>query len=145
MQLEIVLQHKNPGVETIRPDDTVGHLVRRLADLRIGALVVSSDGSTVSGIVSERDVVRHLADEGAAVLDGPVSAIMTTSVQCAPPNATTADLMGLMTESRIRHVPVLDEAEAMIGIVSIGDVVKSRLGELQEERDALIQYVTIGG
>lgn len=145
MQLEIVLQHKNPGVETIRPDDTVAHLVRRLADLRIGALVVSSDGSTVSGIVSERDIVRHLADDGAAVLDRPVSAIMTTSVQCAPPNATTADLMGLMTESRIRHVPVLDEAETMIGIVSIGDVVKSRLGELQEERDALIQYVTIGG
>ena len=78
-------------------------------------------------------------------MQGPVSAIMTGSVQCARPSATTRDLMSLMTESRIRHVPVVDDDDVMIGIVSIGDVVKSRLGELEEERDALMQYVTIGG
>ena len=145
MKLEIVLQNKGAEVETIRPDDTVAHLVQRLAQLRIGALVVSSDGSTVEGIASERDIIRRLASDGPGILNGPVSAIMTSTVTCAPPNATTRDLMGLMTESRIRHVPVLDADEQMIGIVSIGDVVKSRLGELEYERDALVQYVTIGG
>ena len=74
----------------------------------------------------------------------PVSTIMTPTVTCAPPSATTGDLMGLMTESRIRHVPVLDDDEHMVGIVSIGDVVKSRLGELEDERDALVEYVTVG-
>jgi CBS domain-containing protein len=145
MKLEIVLQNKGGDVETIRPDDSVAHLVQRLSALRIGALVVSTDGSAVEGIVSERDVVRRLASDGPKILDGPVSEIMTTSVTCAPPNATTSDLMGLMTQSRIRHVPVLDDNETMIGIVSIGDVVKSRMGELELDREALINYVTIGG
>ena len=107
-------------------------------------LVVSDDGQTVVGIVSERDVVRHLATGGAAILEQPVSSIMTPTVTCAPPSATTADLMGLMTTSRVRHVPVLDTDEHIIGIVSIGDVVKSRLGELEEERNALVEYVNVG-
>ena len=145
MRLEIVIQHKESGVETVRPDDTVESLVQKLNEKRIGAAVVSADGQTVQGIVSERDVVRHLASGGVDILQGPVSAIMTGSVQCARPSATTRDLMSLMTDSRIRHVPVVDDEDVMIGIVSIGDVVKSRLGELEEERDALMQYVTIGG
>jgi CBS domain-containing protein len=145
MRLEIVIQGKTAGVETVAPDDTVENLLQLLNTRRIGAAVVSSDGRRVQGIVSERDIVRHLATDGPSILQGPVSAIMTSSVQCARPQATTRDLMALMTDSRIRHVPVVDDEDTMIGIVSIGDVVKSRLGELEEERDALMQYVTIGG
>lgn len=144
MKLEYVLKNKGDRVETIAPDATVADLVARLGELNIGALVVSADGRTVAGIASERDVVRQLAVEGAAVLDRPVAAIMTATVTCAPPDATTGDLMGLMTQSRVRHVPVLDDAEQMIGIVSIGDVVKSRLGELEWENTALVEYIHVG-
>jgi CBS domain-containing protein len=145
MKLEIVLQHKGSDVETIRPDETVATLIQRLAQRKIGALVVSGDGAAVEGIVSERDVITRLASDGPGILSGPVSAIMTRTVTCAPLNARTRDLMGLMTNSRIRHVPVLDDAEQLVGIVSIGDVVKSRMGELEYERDALVHYVTVGG
>ena len=144
MKLEHVLQSKGNAVETVRPSATVTELLAKLAQFNIGALVVSDDGQTVVGIVSERDVVRHLATGGAASLEQPVSSIMTPTVTCAPPSATTADLMGLMTTSRVRHVPVLDSDEHIIGIVSIGDVVKSRLGELEEERNALVEYVNVG-
>ena len=89
-------------------------------------------------------MVRHLADHGAGALEQPVYEIMTANVTCAPPSATTRDLMGLMTDSRVRHVPVLDEERAALGIVSIGDVVKSRLGELEDERQALVDYVNVG-
>ena len=145
MQLDLVLQNKGDGVETIAPDALVSDLVARLTELKIGALVVSTDGQLVEGIVSERDVVKQLGREGASVMDGPVSAIMTATVTCAPLSAKTSDLMELMTHSRIRHVPVLDEDRKLVGIVSIGDVVKSRLGELEDERNALVQYVHVGG
>jgi CBS domain-containing protein len=145
MKLEFVLQAKGEGVETTLPTKPVSELIERLTDLKIGAMVVSTDGRKVEGIVSERDVVKHIRRDGTGILDGPVSAIMTPTVQCAPMTATTADMMDLMTHSRIRHVPVLNEDQEMIGIVSIGDIVKSRLGELQDERDALVQYVTVGG
>lgn len=144
MKLEHLLANKGNAVETIRPDATVAELVAKLAEFNIGALVVSEDGRTVVGIASERDVVRHLVTSGGAILEQPVATLMTPMVTCAPPSATTADLMGMMTESRVRHVPVLDADEVMVGIVSIGDVVKSRLGELQDERDALVEYVQVG-
>ena len=145
MKLDQVLDNKGSQVETIRPDESVGDLIKRLTDRRIGALVVSEDGKSVLGMASERDVVNRLVSDGPGVLERPVSSIMTTTITCTPVSATTADLMELMTNSRIRHVPVIDEDENLIGIVSIGDVVKSRLGELKDERDALIQYVTVGG
>ena len=145
MKLDKVLGHKGSTVETIRPDQTVRDLVQRLTERRIGALVVSQDGQRVLGMASERDVVNRLVSDGPTILDSPVSAIMTTTITCTPVTATTADLMELMTNSRIRHVPVVDDDENLIGLVSIGDVVKSRLGELKDERDALIQYVTVGG
>ncbi len=144
MKLEHVLQNKGSEVETIAPDATVTELVAKLAEFNIGALVVSEDGRSVSGIVSERDVVRHLAANGAEAMGQPISSIMTATVTCAPPSATTADLMSLMTDSRVRHIPVLDEDQLMLGIVSIGDVVKSRLGELEDERNALVEYVNVG-
>ena len=145
MKLDKVLDHKGSAVETIRPDQTVRELVERLTERRIGALVVSEDGQSVLGMASERDVVSRITSDGPAILESPVSAIMTTTITCTPVSATTADLMELMTNSRIRHVPVVDDDENLIGLISIGDVVKSRLGELEDERDALIQYVTVGG
>lgn len=145
MKLENVLHNKGDGVETISPDATVAELVTKLTEMKIGALVVSADGIKIAGIVSERDIVKNLARQGPHMLDTPVSEIMTPTVQCAPQSARTVDMMELMTHSRIRHVPVLDDDQNMVGIVSIGDVVKSRLGELEYERDALVQYITVGG
>lgn len=145
MKLENVLQNKGDGVETISPDATVSELVSKLTEMKIGALVVSPDGNKIAGIVSERDIVKNLAERGPNMLDTLVSEIMTPTVQCAPQGAKTVDMMELMTQSRIRHVPVLDEDQSMVGIVSIGDVVKSRLSELEYERDALVQYITVGG
>ena len=133
--------HAKPtqSVVTISPDATVRELVALLAEHNVGALVVSQDGERVSGIVSERDVVRRLHDDE-AVLDSPVSAIMTSEVRtCAAEDGLT-DLMQTMTEHRIRHVPVV-AGERLTGIISIGDVVKSRIGELEFERDQLDSYV----
>jgi CBS domain-containing protein len=142
MKLETILNTKGREIAKIASTASVRELLAELAARRIGALVVSDDGDLVAGMVSERDVVRELAAQGAAVLDLPVSAIMSRIVQCAPPDAKVTDVMALMTERRVRHIPVVDEHGAMVGLVSIGDVVKNRLGELEGERDALIQYVT---
>lgn len=142
MKLDVILNFKGREVAMIRPDATVTELLAELAARRIGALVVSGDGIGVDGMVSERDVVRELAARGSEVLQAPVSEIMSTVVQCAPPSAAVTDIMGLMTERRVRHIPVIGEDGSIVGLVSIGDVVKNRLGELEGERDALIQYVT---
>jgi len=142
MKLDIILNGKGHEVATIRPDASVTELLRELATRRIGAMVVSANGLTVDGMVSERDVVRELALLGPAVIDAPVASIMTTVVQCAPATAAVTDIMALMTDRRIRHVPVVDDQGVLVGLVSIGDVVKNRLGELEGERNALIQYVT---
>ena len=111
-----------------------------LAEHRIGAAVVS-EGDGIAGIVSERDVVRHLGDDGGALLDQPVSAIMTADVVTCGPETAVEDLARTMTERRIRHVPVVDAEGALVGIVSIGDVVKSRISELESERDDLVGYI----
>lgn len=140
MRIQDVIHAKaSQEVVTIAPDATVRELVGLLAEHNVGALVVSDDGEQVSGIVSERDVVRRLhADTG--VLDTAVSEIMTADVRtCAGEDALT-DLMQLMTEHRIRHVPVVADGR-LTGIISIGDVVKNRIGELEFERDQLDSYV----
>ncbi len=142
MKLDIILNGKGHEVATIAPSATVNDLLAILSAKRIGACVVSRDGNAVDGMVSERDVVRHLVLTGPSILDGPVSAIMSTVVQCAPPNAAVTDIMALMTERRVRHIPVVDDDGTLVGIVSIGDVVKNRLGELEGERNALFEYVT---
>ncbi len=141
MKIDIILNGKGRDVATIHPTATVTQLLSTLAERRIGALVVSVSGTTVDGMVSERDIVRELALRGPSVLDAPVSEIMTTVVQCAPPNTPVTDIMALMTERRVRHIPVVDDEGTIVGLVSIGDVVKNRLGELEGERDALIEYV----
>ncbi len=128
-------------VITVQPEASVRDLLRTLAEHNIGAVVVSTDGASVDGIVSERDIVRRLAgSEGDAVLDGAVSAIMTSDVQTCRPDMPVDELRAVMTERRIRHVPVVSEGR-LTGIISIGDVVKSSLDQLQFERDQLDSYV----
>jgi CBS domain-containing protein len=141
MRITDVLRGKGTNVVTVRPDSPVTELLDLLAHHGVGALVVSSDGVTVEGIVSERDVVRRLQRDGADMLGNPVSEIMTVEVHTAEPHADLEDLMRLMTERRFRHVPVLVDG-SLAGIVSIGDVVKKRIDELQDERDQLTAYIT---
>jgi CBS domain-containing protein len=140
MRIKDVIHAKgSQAVVTIGPDASVRELVALLAEHNVGALVVSEDGERVAGIVSERDVVRRLHDDD-GVLDTAVSSIMTADVHtCAAEDALT-DLMQAMTEHRVRHVPVVADGR-LTGIISIGDVVKNRIGELEFERDQLDSYV----
>ena len=144
MRINDVLQAKgvasSDSVVTISPDATVRELVDLLAEHNIGAVVVSTGDEPVAGIVSERDVVRGLV-EGVDVLDASIASIMTTQVRTVKPDESVHDLMRLMSEHRVRHVPVVAD-QALLGIVSIGDVVKSRIGELEFERDQLSSYVS---
>jgi CBS domain-containing protein len=135
-----LIKRKGSAVTSAPPDTTVATLLDLLAEHRIGAVVVSADGG-VDGIVSERDVVRALRTAGAALLDAPISSVMTADVVVTAPGDTVEDLMRLMTERRIRHVPVVTDGGRMAGIISIGDVVKSRIDELEADRDQLIGYI----
>ena len=140
MRINDVLASKGSAeVITITPDASVRELLGLLAEHNVGAVVVSADGQAVDGIVSERDVVRSLHDDE-SILDGAVSTIMTSEVQTCEPSTPLDDLRMLMTQRRIRHVPVVS-AGRLTGIISIGDVVKSSLDQLQFERDQLDSYV----
>ena len=140
MKIKDVIHPKgNQAVVTIGPEATVRELVALLAEHNVGALVVSEDGERVDGIVSERDVVRRLHQD-ATVLDHAVSAIMTADVRTCAGDDGLTELMQTMTEHRIRHVPVVADGR-LTGIISIGDVVKNRIGELEFERDQLDHYV----
>jgi CBS domain-containing protein len=140
MRIVDVLNAKpSHDVITINPEASVRELIALLAEHNVGALIVSSDGSTLEGIVSERDVVRRLHDDDAA-LDGTVSSIMTAVVETCDENSLLDDLMKTMTERRIRHVPVVKDG-TIAGIISIGDVVKHRIDQLEFERDQLDSYV----
>jgi len=135
----VLAAKQNRDVVTVHPDATVHELVALLAQHNIGALVVSHDGSSVDGIVSERDVVRRLGQDE-SVLDAQVSSIMSADVATCDGHQSTDDLMALMTARRFRHVPVVED-DRLVGIVSIGDVVKSRMADLEFERDQLDSYV----
>jgi CBS domain-containing protein len=140
MRINDVLRSKpRHDVVTITPDASIRDLVAALAQHNVGALIVSVDGTSVDGIVSERDVVRRLNDN-ISVLDQPVHTIMTPSVVTCEADDSVDKLMKQMTEHRIRHVPVVTVGK-LTGIISIGDVVKNRIGELEFERDQLDQYL----
>jgi CBS domain-containing protein len=141
MRISDLLRHKGSLVVTIRPEQPVTELLDLLATNGVGALVVSADGQTVDGIVSERDVVRRLQRFGPDLLSAPVSEIMTAHVRTCPPDTELEDLMRTMTNGGVRPVPVVDDAR-LVGIVSIGDAVKHRIDELQDERDQLTAYIT---
>jgi CBS domain-containing protein len=136
---DVIGSKSSKDVITISPDATVRDLIRLLSEHNVGALIVSGDGGAVDGIVSERDVVRHLLDSD-EILDGAVSAIMTVDVATAEPTTSLDEMRALMTERRIRHVPVMSDGRLM-GIVSIGDVVKAAMDQLEFERDQLDTYL----
>lgn len=141
VHVSVILERKGSDVVTIRPDAMLLQAAEAMSKHNIGALVVSPDDQTVVGIVSERDLVRDLARLGTGAVKRTVADVMSTDVTTCGPEATVDELMAAMTERRIRHVPILD-GEALAGIVSIGDVVKVRLDELEVEKQSLEQYVT---
>ena len=140
MKISTLLARKGSSVATIKRGATVGEVVEELASHGIGALIVSEDGEHIEGIVSERDVVRGLASSGDALLGLQVSSIMTEEVFSRGPDDDAETLMSIMTERRIRHVPIVED-DVLVGIVSIGDVVKSRIDELEKDRKELVDYI----
>jgi CBS domain-containing protein len=141
VQISQLLRRKGHEVATIDGSESVRAALALLAERGVGALVVSSDGRRVEGIVSERDVARGLHARGAALLTDPVSSLMTAEVHTCKAGARVNDLAQTMTDHRVRHVPVVDDDGRLIGIVSIGDVVKARLDELEDERKQLVDYI----
>ena len=142
MKIRSIISGKR--VETISASASVHDLVNSLNSHHVGALVVSNDGKKIDGIVSERDVVRAMPGKLDQLVAMHVRDIMTVEVHTCTPDSTIAELMTMMTELRIRHVPVVDEAGLLVSIVSIGDVVKNHVSELDSERQALRDYVASG-
>jgi CBS domain-containing protein len=140
MNVKSILARKGSDVVTITPSATLGEATAELRDHRVGALVVSTDGVHIEGILSERDVVRALAAHGGSTLGRAVSSAMSGDVHTCDPMDTVEELMAMMTERRIRHLPVTEDGRLQ-GIISIGDVVKSRLGQLEQENNQLYDYI----
>lgn len=143
LKVSTILERKGADVVTIHPDAMLLAATDALHKHGIGALVVSADGQTPDGMISERDIVRELARLGTGAVKRSVAEVMTSTLTTCAPDTTIDELMGLMTEQRIRHVPVMADGR-MCGIVSIGDVVKLRLDELEVEKQSLERYVTQG-
>lgn len=143
MHVERILKDKGSEVVTVAPDASIAEAIDVLNRRGIGALVVSADGDGVAGILSERDLVRALARQGSGLLDRRVSELMTSEVFTCEPGDTVEALMSHMTERRIRHIPVVDGGR-LVGVVSIGDVVKNRLEEMEHEAESLREYITRG-
>ena len=141
MLISEILKRKGNDVATTTPDSSIRSVVEILASRGIGALVVSADGSTIDGIISERDLVRGLGSEDTEVMERTAADLMTAEVACCSPTSTIDDLMNQMTQGRFRHVPVLDDG-SLAGIVSIGDIVNARLDELETERQHLTDYIS---
>lgn len=143
MKVSLLMTKKGSSeVATIAPDASVADAVRELSGRRIGALVVTSGDGRIGGIVSERDVVRRLGIDGAAVMHARVTDVMTAEVECCITEDTALDVLGRMSAGRFRHMPVLDADQRMIGILSIGDVVKARLQEIEAENAAMADMLS---
>jgi CBS domain-containing protein len=140
MKISDILRHKGSNVVTIAPSGAVPEMLAALAEHNVGALVVV-DGAKVVGIASERDVVRRLAELGAELLEATVADIMTTTVVSCGSHDSVDSVAETMTERRIRHMPVVDD-DVLMGIVTIGDVVSSRIRQLEQDRGQLEQYIT---
>lgn len=143
MLVEHILATKGTEVATVAPGEALSEAVAELHRRRIGALVVTEGGDRIVGMLSERDIVRALAEHGPAALERTVADVMTADVHACDPSATCAELMAVMTERRIRHIPVVAGGR-LAGLVSIGDVVKRRVDELDLEARTLHEYVTAG-
>lgn len=140
MSVTHILEAKGSGVVTTAPHRTMGEVVAVLAEKRIGAVVVVSGEGGVLGMLSERDVIRALAGGGEAMLHDAVSKHMTARVVTAGPDMTVEDAMSRMTLGRFRHLPVVD-AEKLVGMISIGDVVKHRLEDIEREKQSMLDYI----
>ena len=143
MQVQTILNAKGTDVTTVTADTTVRELATMLRENRIGAVVVSNDGSSIEGIVSERDIVRQLTDFGPKFLSVKVREIMTKDVLSCAPTDTVDTCMELMTGRRIRHLPVAVDGQ-LTGLVSIGDIVKAKIDEIRTEAESLKQYISSG-
>lgn len=144
MSVAHILKQKGNAVFTVAPGDSVQSIVDSLAQHRIGAVIVSDGKGGIAGIVSERDVVRAMAGKGAAVMSKSAADIMTAKVRTCGPNDSEADLMSLMTEHRIRHLPVVINGK-LAGMISIGDVVKNRMEMMEREAEELKTYIASAG
>lgn len=142
MRIADILRRKGAEVHTVHPSTSVADLLAMLAERNVGALVVV-DGRTVCGIVSERDVVRRMSERGRALLDCLTAEIMTATVVSCRPDDSVDDVMRLMTAHHFRHVPVIVDG-SLAGVVSIGDMVYARIGELEQEREQLATYIAHG-
>ena len=143
MQVARILKAKGSRVVTAKPDATIAEVARTLKAERIGAIVIAGDDGKVVGIISERDIVRALPKHGAELLDRKAADLMTRQVVTCAPDNDLDHIRREMTAGRFRHVPVLD-GDRLVGIVSIGDVVKNRLEELESERQQLREYIASG-
>lgn len=143
MKVQEILAHKGGDVMTVQPTETVGTLSHRLRMARVGALIVSEDGVHMKGIVSERDIVGCVAEHGAEALGKPVSSIMSARVVTCTASDNISSIARIMTENRVRHVPVLDGGR-LVGVVSIGDIVKHRLDEVELESRVLRDLAIAG-
>jgi CBS domain-containing protein len=144
MTILSILHVKGREVQTIGADATLGQAAQRMRSQRIGALVVVDDAGTITGIVSDRGILWALADHGVGVIDEPLSSVMSKDVVTCTEEDHVRTIMGVMTERRIRHIPVVDGRGRLCGIVSIGDAVKHRLDEIQAEAEAMREYITSG-
>ena len=143
MHVAAILKDKGRAVETVRPDAKLMDVARKLAAKRIGAVVITDRHGEVAGIVSERDIIRALATDGAESLEWPVAEIMTRDVLTCNDGDTIDHLMSQMTARRFRHLPVINDG-ALSGIVSIGDVVKHHIAEVEMEASAMRDYIATG-
>jgi CBS domain-containing protein len=143
MNIAQILKSKGRAVATARPEATLGEIISKLAQKRIGAIVIVGDNGEVAGILSERDVIRRLGERGAEALQEPASQIMTAAVITCQESSTIDELMELMTQGRFRHVPVIEDG-ALVGIVSIGDIVKNHIAEVEMEVTAMRGYFATG-
>lgn len=142
MKISQILDQKPVNaVSWIAPNRTITDALAQLADKGIGTLIVSQEGSSASGILSERDIVRALAKDGPTIMKGHVNAIMTPNPVCCGPDDDSNSVLNKMTEGRFRHMPVTDEKGGLIGVVSIGDIVKARITDLEFERSAMVDMI----
>ena len=140
MNVTSILLKKGYGAATVEPDTKISDAVLRMQIRNIGALIVSEDRHDVGGLISERDIIFSLADFGAEILEFPVRVFMTKNIITCQPHHLITDVMAIMTDNHIRHVPVV-EPSRILGIVSIGDIIKSRVDELQAESDEMVRYI----
>ncbi|MEL6202495.1 MAG: CBS domain-containing protein [Pseudomonadota bacterium] len=140
MNVSAILAEKGASVFTLKSNINIMDAVRALRENKVGALVVSDDGTSIDGILSERDIVRGVAEQGAPCLDRKVGDLMTRNVVTCTEDATVSDLMELMTQGRFRHLPVV-RGDALVGIVSIGDIVKRRIADVEREAEDIRSYI----